>query len=280
MTLTALKQAFVTGLPQYEPMEAESLFFLVLEECCGLSRAAYHLEPQRAMSKEAMAQITPILEALAQDKPLQYILQKAFFYGRDFYVDSNVLIPRQETNELVEEALRLMPLDTPLRVIDLCTGSGCIAVTLQAERPLSEVWALDISPQALGVAQRNAQLYQAPIHLLEADLLTLASLEGTFDLIISNPPYVRECGRATMAENVLKYEPSLALFVPDAQPLLFYEQIVRLALKHLRKGGYLLLEINQYLSQETFELLCDNDFASVRLLKDLPGNDRMLIAQL
>ena len=270
MTLTALKQAFVTGLPQYEPMEAESLFFLVLEECCGLSRAAYHLEPQ----------ITPILEALAQDKPLQYILQKAFFYGRDFYVDSNVLIPRQETNELVEEALRLMPLDTPLRVIDLCTGSGCIAVTLQAERPLSEVWALDISPQALGVAQRNAQLYQAPIHLLEADLLTLASLEGTFDLIISNPPYVRECERATMAENVLKYEPSLALFVPDAQPLLFYEQIVRLALKHLRKGGYLLLEINQYLSQETFELLCDNGFASVRLLKDLPGNDRMLIAQL
>ena len=280
MTLTALKQAFVTGLPQYEPMEAESLFFLVLEECCGLSRAAYHLEPQRAMSKEAMAQIIPILEALAQDKPLQYILQKAFFYGRDFYVDSNVLIPRQETNELVEEALRLMPLDTPLRVIDLCTGSGCIAVTLQAERPLSEVWALDISPQALGVAQRNAQLYQAPIHLLEADLLTLASLEGTFDLIISNPPYVRESERATMAENVLKYEPSLALFVPDAQPLLFYEQIVRLALKHLRKGGYLLLEINQYLSQETFELLCDNGFASVRLLKDLPGNDRMLIAQL
>lgn len=280
MTLTALKQAFVTGLPQYEPMEAESLFFLVLEECCGLNRAAYHLEPQRAMSKEAMAQITPILEALAQDKPLQYILQKAFFYGRDFYVDSNVLIPRQETNELVEEALRLMPLDTPLRVIDLCTGSGCIAVTLQAERPLSEVWALDISPQALGVAQRNAQLYQAPIHLLEADLLTLASLEGTFDLIISNPPYVRECERATMAENVLKYEPSLALFVPDAEPLLFYEQIVRLALKHLRKGGYLLLEINQYLSQETFELLCDNGFASVRLLKDLPGNDRMLIAQL
>lgn len=280
MTLTALKQAFVTGLPQYEPMEAESLFFLVLEECCGLSRAAYHLEPQRAMSKEAMAQITSILEALAQDKPLQYILQKAFFYGRDFYVDSNVLIPRQETNELVEEALRLMPLDTPLRVIDLCTGSGCIAVTLQAERPLSEVWALDISPQALGVAQRNAQLYQAPIHLLEADLLTLASLEGTFDLIISNPPYVRKCERATMAENVLKYEPSLALFVPDAQPLLFYEQIVRLALKHLRKGGYLLLEINQYLSQETFELLCDNGFASVRLLKDLPGNDRMLIAQL
>lgn len=280
MTLTALKQAFVTGLPQYEPMEAESLFFLVLEECCGLSRAAYHLEPQRAMSKEAMAQITSILEALAQDKPLQYILQKAFFYGRDFYVDSNVLIPRQETNELVEEALRLMPLDTPLRVIDLCTGSGCIAVTLQVERPLSEVWALDISPQALGVAQRNAQLYQAPIHLLEADLLTLASLEGTFDLIISNPPYVRECERATMAENVLKYEPSLALFVPDAQPLLFYEQIVGLALKHLRKGGYLLLEINQYLSQETFELLCNNGFASVRLLKDLPGNDRMLIAQL
>ena len=280
MTLTALKQAFVTGLPQYEPMEAESLFFLVLEECCGLSRVAYPLEPQRAMSKEAMAQITPILEALAQDKPLQYILQKAFFYGRDFYVDSNVLIPRQETNELVEEALRLMPLDTPLRVIDLCTGSGCIAVTLQVERPLSEVWALDISPQALGVAQRNAQLYQAPIHLLEADLLTLASLEGTFDLIISNPPYVRECERATMAENVLKYEPSLALFVPDAQPLLFYEQIVRLALKHLRKGGYLLLEINQYLSQETFELLCDNGFASLRLLKDLPGNDRMLIAQL
>lgn len=280
MTLTALKQAFITGLPQYEPMEAESLFFLVLEECCGLSRAAYHLEPQRAMSKEAMAQITPILEALSQDKPLQYILQKAFFYGRDFYVDSNVLIPRQETNELVEEALRLMPLDTPLRVIDLCTGSGCIAVTLQAERPLSEVWALDISPQALGVAQHNAQLYQAPIHLLEADLLTLASLEGTFDLIISNPPYVRECERATMAKNVLKYEPSLALFVPDAQPLLFYEQIVRLALKHLRKGGYLLLEINQYLSQETFELLCDNGFASVRLLKDLPGNDRMLIAQL
>ena len=280
MTLTALKQAFVTGLPQYEPMEAESLFFLVLEECCGLSRAAYHLEPQRAMSKEAMAQITPILEALSQDKPLQYILQKAFFYGRDFYVDSNVLIPRQETNELVEEALRLMPLDTPLRVIDLCTGSGCIAVTLQAERPLSEVCALDISTQALGVAQRNAQLYQYPIKLLEADLLTFASLVVTFDLIISNPPYVRECERATMAENVLKYEPSLALFVPDAQPLLFYEQIVRLALKHLRKGGYLLLEINQYLSQETFELLCDNGFASVRLLKDLPGNDRMLIAQL
>nr|WP_314603688.1 peptide chain release factor N(5)-glutamine methyltransferase [uncultured Capnocytophaga sp.] len=280
MTLTALKQAFITGLPQYEPMEAESLFFLVLEECCGLSRAAYHLEPQRAMSKEAMAQITPILESLSRNEPIQYILQKAFFYGRDFYVDSNVLIPRQETNELVEEALRLMPLDTPLRVIDLCTGSGCIAITLKAERPLCEVWALDISPQALGVAQRNAQLYQAPIHLLEADLLTLASLEGTFDLIISNPPYVRECEKASMAENVLKYEPSLALFVPDAQPLLFYEQIVRLALKHLRKGGYLLLEINQYLSQETFELLCDNGFASVRLLKDLPGNDRMLIAQL
>jgi protein-(glutamine-N5) methyltransferase, release factor-specific len=280
MTLTALKQAFITGLPQYEPMEAESLFFLVLEECCGLSRAAYHLEPQRAMSKEAMAQITPILEALSRNEPIQYILQKAFFYGRDFYVDSNVLIPRQETNELVEEALSVIPYDTPLRVIDLCTGSGCIAITLKAERPLCEVWALDISPQALKVAQRNAQLYQAPIHLLEADLLTLASLEGTFDLIISNPPYVRECEKASMAENVLKYEPSLALFVPDAQPLLFYEQIVRLALKHLRKGGYLLLEINQYLAPETLQLLSDKGFRKLRLQKDLQGNDRMIIAQL
>nr|WP_314802285.1 peptide chain release factor N(5)-glutamine methyltransferase [uncultured Capnocytophaga sp.] len=280
MTLTALKQAFITGLPQYEPMEAESLFFLVLEECCGLSRAAYHLEPQRAMSKEAMAQITPILEALSRNEPIQYILQKAFFYGRDFYVDSNVLIPRQETNELVEEALRLMPLDTPLRVIDLCTGSGCIAITLKAERPLCEVWALDISPQALGVAQRNAQLYQAPIHLIQADLLELASLKQSFDIIISNPPYVRECEKASMAENVLKYEPHLALFVPDPIPLVFYEKIAQLALKHLCKGGYLLLEINQYLAPETLQLLSDKGFRKLRLQKDLQGNDRMIIAQL
>ena len=202
------------------------------------------------------------------------------FFSYRFLVDENVLIPRPETEELVDWVLTTVtPSSKPLKIIDIGTGSGCIAISLAKSLPNAEVTAVDVSAKALQVARRNAELNGVTINFLQQDILQTTALPDTYDIIISNPPYVRSLEKAEMQANVLEYEPHLALFVSDTDPLLFYDRIATLARKSLSPQGSLFFEINQYLGEEMKALLKAKGFEKVVLRQDLSGNDRMMICQ-
>ncbi|AXG70935.1 release factor glutamine methyltransferase [Kordia sp. SMS9] len=271
----------------YGKNEVDSFFFMLTEAYVGLERFALVLTPDFVITK---AQETPLFEALSElklEKPIQHILGKAHFYGLDFFVNEHTLIPRPETEELV--ALILLNIkklfkDKPLRILDIGTGSGCIAIALQKNLPNADVYALDISEDALKVAQKNAERNDVSVEFMQADVLSLKDLnvfeedELLFDLIVSNPPYVRNLEKAEMQKNVLEYEPDSALFVADDNPLVFYDQIANLAKAYLQPNGSLYFEINQYLGQEMVEMLKEKQFHNIELRKDIFGVDRMVLA--
>ena len=202
------------------------------------------------------------------------------FFSYRFLVDENVLIPRPETEELVDWVLTTVtPTSKPLKIIDIGTGSGCIAISLAKSLPNAEVTAVDVSAKALQVARCNAELNGVTINFLQQDILQTSTLPDTYDIIISNPPYVRSLEKAEMQANVLEYEPHLALFVSDTDPLLFYNRIAALARKSLSPQGSLFFEINQYLGDEMIALLKAKGFEKVVLRQDLSGNDRMIMSQ-
>ena len=238
-----------------------------------------------ACAKEPLAEkvVTPIKEAIRElqnHKPIQYILGETVFFSYRFLVDENVLIPRPETEELVDWVLiTVTPTSKPLKIIDIGTGSGCIAISLAKSLPNAEVTAVDVSAKALQVASRNAELNGVTINFLQQDILQTTTLPDTYDIIISNPPYVRSLEKAEMQANVLEYEPHLALFVSDTDPLLFYDRIATLARKALSPQGSLFFEINQYLGDEMKTLLKAKGFEKVVLRKDLSGNDRMIMSR-
>ena len=238
-----------------------------------------------ACAKEPLAEkvVTPIKEAIRElqnHKPIQYILGETVFFSYRFLLDENVLIPRPETEELVDWVLTTVtPTSKPLKIIDIGTGSGCIAISLAKSLPNAEVTAVDVSAKALQVARRNAELNGVTINFLQQDILQTTALPDTYDIIISNPPYVRSLEKAEMQANVLEYEPHLALFVSDTDPLLFYDRIATLARKALSPQGSLFFEINQYLGEEMKALLKAKGFEKVVLRQDLSGNDRMIMSR-
>lgn len=263
----------------YSENESHAIAFRLLEFYWRVNRTGYYRSPDQPLEEATVTPFRHALKQLEQHRPLQYVLGEAEFYGLPFYVDERVLIPRPETEELVQWIVDDCG-QQPLRMLDIGTGSGCIAISLAKSIPVATLTAIDLSDKALEVAKKNAIRNQASVNFIQADILQLpATLSNLrFDVIVSNPPYVRESERTLMQANVLDYEPPLALFVPDSNPLLFYKAIITFAAYHLSNGGSLYLEINEALGKETQLLFGPVKWQSVQLRKDMSGRDRMLKA--
>jgi len=221
-----------------------------------------------------------VLTELKKQKPIQYILGETAFYGMRFTVNGDTLIPRPETEELVELIIKEKAKDkrqqARVKILDIGTGSGCIAISLAKNITNAQVFAIDVSAKALVIAKKNAQLNTVNVTFIQKNILETADLEQQFDIIVSNPPYVRMLEKAEINPNVLQYEPHLALFVEDNDALLFYRKIAELAKINLSENGSLYFEINQYLGKETVELLMNLGFKNIELRKDIYGNNRMI----
>jgi release factor glutamine methyltransferase len=269
----------------YPEAEIKSFSYLILESVCNMDKTSVLRRKDTQLSLNENFRIQEIIEELKKYRPIQYILGETEFYGLRFKVDENVLIPRPETEELVEWIINKEKNPrTGYQLLDIGTGSGCIAIALAKHLPDAEIYALDISNEALEVARKNAQLNQADIHFFQHDILRSEPFAFpfsalTFDCIVSNPPYITEKEKTAMAKNVLDYEPHQALFVPQENPLLFYERIADFARNYLKENGSLYFETNSLYGKAAAKALEDKKFRSVKLIKDISGNDRILIAE-
>ncbi len=295
MTLTKLKYNFRETLKSIYPIEEiDTFFYLLIKFKLQLKRVDIALNPIRNISTSDVSFFSDALKKLEKEIPIQYIIGTTEFYGLPFYVNKHVLIPRPETEELVQLIINEVkdegqkvkgktPLTTnpkPLTILDIGTGSGCIAISLAKNLPNTKVWALDVSKGPLKIAQKNAKLNKVTIEFIQQDILTSTTINQQFDIIVSNPPYVRMLEKQEINANVLENEPHLALFVDNNNPLLFYDKIADFAKNNLTKNGELYFEINQYLGKKTAELLKNKGFKNIELKKDLFGNDRMIKANL
>ena len=270
----------------YPEREASEMVFAYLEEAIGTKRHTHIVEPEYEISPEKVESILKDFDRMAAGEPLQYVVGKAWFYGRGFNVTSDVLIPRPETEVLCNRVINRSYATHESKVLDMCTGSGCIAWTLALEIPTAEVTAVDISDGALKIA--STQDFSEEISLtgakspvfikadvLQAPEISLGESEG-FDIIVSNPPYVMDKEKALMRKNVLDHEPHLALFVADDDPLIFYRAVAQWATKLLKKGGYGLVEINEALGEQTADVFRAAGFTEVSVVKDLSDRDRFV----
>ncbi len=244
-----------------------------------MKRIDLALHPDLVFSEAEMVVWNSILEQLKQEIPVQYLLGKTSFYGLDFEVNENVLIPRPETEELVEwilESQKSKVESQNIRILDIGTGSGCIAISLAKNIPNAAVFGIDVSAKALATAKKNAERNAVEVTFINQNILETEDLRQQFDIIVSNPPYVRNLEKEEIKKNVLDNEPHLALFVEDNDALIFYKKIAELAQKNLSENGQLYFEINQYLGKETVDLLEKMNFKNIELRKDIYGNDRMI----
>ncbi|QED36379.1 peptide chain release factor N(5)-glutamine methyltransferase [Antarcticibacterium arcticum] len=278
MLISVFKKEFQDRLIKEYPIEEiNSFFHLLTEAFLGLSRLDLALDPAREIPATHKRKFEDAMERLSHHEPIQYIIGKTEFFGLPFIVDPNVLIPRPETEELVSWILEDVKKreKKEISILDIGTGSGCIAISLARNLPAATVTAIDVSAAAIEIAKTNAQLNNVAVNFLHQDILTCTNLPHDYDVIVSNPPYVRELEKQEMQRNVLENEPHLALYVKDEDPLIFYRKITKLARSALLPGGVLYFEINQYLGQETKELL-NNEGFKAGLKKDIYGNFRML----
>ncbi len=268
----------------YPANEITSLTRLIAEHVCHLPAHQLLMDKDREISERERKEIYDIVRRLARHEPIQYILGQTEFYGMAFKVNPSVLIPRPETEELVERIFADYRDVPDLRVLDIGTGSGCIAISLARALKQANVTAVDISTDALATAQKNAKRLHAPVHFLEMDILTsrLAHPEIPFglDIIVSNPPYIQQSERTGMDRNVADYEPETALFVPDEEPLLFYHHIAHFGKRKLRRGGRVYVEIHSLFSKQTFDLFRRNRYKKVEVIQDIFGRDRIIKAEL
>ena len=284
MTLKNFRTYFTDTLKEiYPKTEIDTFFFLLIEEKLNLQRVDSVMHPDFLIIDAILSELKVILKRLLKEEPIQYIIGNTEFYGLPFKVNKNTLIPRPETEELVEWVLKEVT-ELQIRkiekisILDIGTGTGCIPISLAKNLSNSSISAIDVSGDALKVAQQNATLNNVEISFLEMDILETKELPQQYNLIVSNPPYIRELEKGEIKNNVLENEPHLALFVEDNNPLIFYSKIADLARIHLKKGGLLFFEINQYLGKETVEMLKQKDYNTITLKKDLFGNDRMVKA--
>lgn len=262
----------------YPDSEALSLAKMLLVEAFGFSTLELYGGKDKEISGKRRDVLDKMLSRLQKNEPIQYVLGKETFCGLDFEVDSNVLIPRPETRELVEWIVADRKLDASCRILDIGTGSGCISISLAKFLSGAEVEAWDISEGALEVARRNAVRNAVEVLFRQQDVLYALPGETRYDVIVSNPPYITEKEKLDMDANVLDWEPFTALFVPDADPLLFYRKIAELGLSMLNIGGVLYFEINRAYGQETVRMLEGLSYKQIELRKDEWGNDRMVKA--
>jgi release factor glutamine methyltransferase len=274
--------------PLYSDNEARVLTYQLLQRYSGLSRAQLYACPEQELSCELVGKMEAGVDGLLACKPLQYITGEAEFCGLSFMVNESVLIPRPETEELVQWAVQILKDKKPagtLQALDLCTGSGCIAVAVAVQLPAVQVAACDVSNAALEVAQANAQRHHTAIDFFACDILQPQDVLATrfapasAHAILSNPPYVRRSEQAAMQPNVLRYEPHLALFVEDENPMLFYRSIASIARQYLAPGGFVMVEINEALAGATAKVFRAAGFASLQVYQDLFGKDRFLMCQ-
>ncbi|KOS04681.1 protein-(glutamine-N5) methyltransferase [Flavobacterium akiainvivens] len=279
MTFKDYRSHFIqTLMPLYDEGEAERFFYITLQELKGWRRVDFALNTGYLLADTELSKWNEVCAQLQQQKPIQYIFGHTWFYGLQFKVNEHTLIPRPETEELADWII--VENAAGSSIVDIGTGSGCIAITLAKNIEGSEVSAMDISTGAIEVATANAAANGVSIQFILQDVLALSELPRKYDVIVSNPPYVRNLEKEEIKPNVLEFEPHTALFVEDTDPLIFYRKIAQLAKEGLNPGGKLYFEINQYLGPETVELLKSLGFVTVELRKDMFGNDRMIKAVL
>lgn len=289
MTIKEIKYCFKKQLEDFYPSEElESFFHLLSEKYLCLSRLEIALNPDREISKKETILFETALLNLKQKEPIQYIIGDTEFYSLPFKVTNAVLIPRSETEELVDWIINERRENREERrenrkekiekqtILDIGTGSGCIAISLAKNLTNVKLTAIDISSEALKIAKHNAHINHVEVDFLEVDILNLKRSFSKFDIIVSNPPYVREAEKEEMQSNVLDYEPKIALFVSNHDPLLFYRKIAEFAKNHLRNNGFLFFEINEYLPIETKKMLLNLGFSDIELKKDIFGKYRMI----
>ncbi|MBB3122694.1 release factor glutamine methyltransferase [Mesoflavibacter sabulilitoris] len=290
MKLKDLKHKFHEHLDAiYGKEEAQTFFFILTEYYNAIKRLDLALNTELTIEDDFVLKYESALEALKNHEPIQYIIGQTEFYGLPFYVNENTLIPRPETEELVELILSNTTTNGQLEnvegnnqfnILDIGTGTGCIAISLAKQLPNANVSAIDVSAKALEIANKNAELNQVDINFIENDILKICDSElgsaTKFDIIVSNPPYVRQLEKQQMQDNVLNHEPHLALFVEDENPLIFYRAITQFATKNLKPNGELYFEINEYLGKDMIALLEEFGFKNIQLKQDLFGKDRMI----
>ena len=273
----------------YPASEIDTFLFLLLEEYLNFKRIDIVLKSNFNISSEVLTLLKSSTKLLQQEIPIQYIIGKTEFYGFPFILNEHVLIPRPETEELVTfildkvsklESYHTIKKENTIKILDIGTGSGCIPIALKKSLPLAEISALEKSNKALRIAKKNTHLNKVEINLIQQDILKTTQLNNTYDIIVSNPPYVRESEKKEIKNNVLNNEPHMALFVEDNNPLIFFDKIAELAKNHLTKNGLLFFEINQYLGKETVDLLRLKGFNTIELKKDIFGHDRVIIASI
>lgn len=281
MKISELKNYFheqLSGL--YPSEEIQSFFYILSEEYLNLSRVNIALNPETEVSANDYDKFQIALFKLNNHEPIQYIIGETEFYGLPFKVNKYTLIPRPETEELIDYIISNHKTTTqhsePTSILDIGTGSGCIAVSLAKNLSNAKVSALDISEKAIQVATENAEINNVKVDFFQTDIIKVKALPENYDIIVSNPPYVRELEKEMMQENVLRHEPDSALYVTNSDPLLFYRSISRLAKIHLKPGGKLFFEINEYLADEMIQLLKDEGFKKIEVKKDIFGKDRMM----
>ncbi|MBO9699995.1 MAG: peptide chain release factor N(5)-glutamine methyltransferase [Sporocytophaga sp.] len=260
----------------YDKSEAESIAYILMEHFWTINKTDVLLNQKTTEVNEE--ELSSLIKRINTAEPVQYITGETWFYDRKFKVNKHVLIPRFETEELVHLIINEHKKKQQLRILDACTGSGCIAISLNAELNSEQTFAVDISTEALQTAKSNAELNNTPVTFIQDNLLNpdLGMLPDNLDIFVSNPPYVKESEKALMHSNVLDYEPHLALFVEDDNPLIFYKALTKLANNLLKPGGKIYFEINEQLGKETAEVLRSFDFQNIRVVKDLNGKDRIV----
>lgn len=284
MTFREVEQIYLEALTTlYNKQEAGSLTWLSICHVCKFNRSEYLNLKNTEIPTDQYESLLNILKALKTGKPLQYVIGETEFYGLTFKLNPSVLIPRPETEELVEWILsdirksKISP--EGIKIIDIGTGSGCIPISLKINLPDAKLYAVDVSTEALDVSRQNSTLNNVAIHFIQDDILNPISVElknEKFGVIVSNPPYVLDAEKPKMLPNVLDHEPHLALFVPDDDPLIFYKAIADFAIKNSDINVALYLEINENLGEETVTLLKHMGFKNIELRQDLSGKDRMI----
>ncbi len=281
-SLTAFKTFFFERLQViYEEGEVKQLFYLTFFYLKGWDKITLRLNEKTLLSESELFQLRTVVKRLAQSEPIQHIFGSTHFYGIDIIVNKHVLIPRQETEELVDLIIQRNQ-GRPIRLLDIGTGSGCIPIAVGINLPNAKMYAIDVCAEALKVAAKNAKENNVNIELHQADVLKVDDLSNVItesvDVIVSNPPYITAQEKEQMHKNVLNFDPALALFVANETPLVFYEKITELAAQKLAKGGQLYFEINEQFGAETLELVKKYPFCEVELLQDINGKDRIIKA--
>lgn len=279
MKLSTVKQSFLEALDSdYDGEEVLSFFYQLIEEFLGEQRFVLHLKPDFEIDDNEALKFEKALEDLKSHIPIQYILGYSEFMSLRFKVNSSVLIPRPETEDLICYLDSYLKKREVYRILDIGTGSGCIGISLKHKAPRAQVSLMDVSKEALKTAEENAKINDLEVELLQEDVLNITTLKNSYDLIVSNPPYIRNLEKEAMRPNVLNHEPHLALFVSNEDPLLFYRKIAMLAKDHLNLEGMLCFEINEAFGEETVALLDELEYKQIELINDRFGKNRIVSA--